>query len=108
MRVLRRIGGSAAARLTVATALLVGVLAGSPQQVAADPAPPPPVRTVSYNACGAHTCQNTVDSADTWAAKFESRMNAEGGPADVIALQEMCTGQYEALRKVLVATPRTG
>jgi endonuclease/exonuclease/phosphatase family metal-dependent hydrolase len=60
------------------------------------------VRTVSYNACGAHTCQNTVDSADEWAAKFESRMSAEGGPADVIALQELCAGQYEALEKVMV------
>ncbi|MER7696638.1 FG-GAP-like repeat-containing protein [Streptomyces sp. NPDC096095] len=88
--------------MAVGTALLVGAVAGSGHHVAADPAGPAPVRTVSYNACGAHTCQNVVDSADTWAAKFRSRMNAEGGPADVIALQEICTGQYEALRQVLV------
>ncbi|MER6772632.1 FG-GAP-like repeat-containing protein [Streptomyces bacillaris] len=104
MRALHRVRGGAAVRLAVGMALLVGAVgvAGSGQKVAADPAPPPPVRTVSYNACGAHTCQNTVDDADTWAAKFRSRMEAEGGPADVIALQEMCTGQYEALRKLLV------
>ncbi|MFF5973881.1 FG-GAP-like repeat-containing protein [Streptomyces sp. NPDC012769] len=96
--------GGAAGRSVIGLALVAGVMAGSgAQPVAADPVVPQAVRTVSYNACGAHTCQNTVDSADEWAAKFRSRMDAEGGgPADVIALQELCAGQYEALRKVLV------
>lgn len=58
------------------------------------------MRTVSYNACGASTCQNTVATADEWAAQFLERMNAVS--ADVIALQEVCAGQYEALKKLLV------
>ncbi|MFS0692321.1 FG-GAP-like repeat-containing protein [Streptomyces nitrosporeus] len=91
-----------APRLLLGLVLLLGAVTASTRPVVADPAGPQAVRTVSYNACGAHSaCQNTVDSADGWAAKFLSRMNSEAGTADVIALQEICAGQYEALRKVL-------
>ncbi|MFJ7955642.1 FG-GAP-like repeat-containing protein [Streptomyces sp. NPDC096319] len=93
---------TAIGRWILGLAVLAGSLVGGSQQpVAASEAGPQPVRTVSYNACGASTCQNTVATADEWAAQFLERMNAVG-PADVIALQELCTGQYEALKKLLV------
>lgn len=102
MKGIRSTFGSTASRLAIGLALLAGAVTGGSQPVAADPVAPQAVRTVSYNACGASTCQNTVDSAQEWAAKFQWRMGSEGGPADVIALQELCSGQYEALAKLLV------
>ncbi|GGY62005.1 hypothetical protein GCM10010363_49380 [Streptomyces omiyaensis] len=99
---IRRTLGGTTGRLAVGLALLAGAVTGASQPVAADPLAPQAVRTVTYNACGASTCQNTVDTAQEWAAKFLSRMVSEGGTADVIALQELCAGQYEALEKLLV------
>ncbi|MGW6703893.1 FG-GAP-like repeat-containing protein [Streptomyces sp. NPDC054956] len=101
MKGIRATLGTSASRLAVGLALLAGAVTGGSQPVAADPVAPQAVRTVSYNACGASTCQNTVDSAQEWAVKFQSRMQAEGGPADVITLQELCAGQYEALEGLL-------
>ncbi|MFF9147455.1 FG-GAP-like repeat-containing protein [Streptomyces sp. NPDC014861] len=92
----------AAGRSAVGLALLAGAVTGGSRPVAADPLVPQAVRTVTYNACGASTCRNTVDTAQEWAAKFRARMVSEGGTADVIALQELCAGQYEALAELLV------
>ncbi|MFD8206727.1 FG-GAP-like repeat-containing protein [Streptomyces sp. NPDC059695] len=92
---------AAAGRWIVGLAVLAGSLVGGSPPVSAAAAAPQAVRTVSYNACGASTCQNTTATADEWAAQFLERMNAVGA-ADVIALQEVCMGQYEALKKLLV------
>ncbi|CAM5280559.1 hypothetical protein SAVIM338S_00132 [Streptomyces avidinii] len=102
MNGIRRTFGSTASRLAIGLALLAGAVTGGSQPVAADPVAPQAVRTVTYNACGASKCKNTVDTAQEWAAKFRSRMVSEGGTADVIALQELCAGQYEALASLLV------
>ncbi|MEV8536024.1 FG-GAP-like repeat-containing protein [Streptomyces sp. NPDC051211] len=82
-------------------ALLAGLLSGGATPVVAAEEPVR-VRTITYNACAVSTCRNTVDTADQWAEKFRARAASEAGPADVIAFQELCDGQYEALKQKLV------
>ncbi|MGW0390822.1 FG-GAP-like repeat-containing protein [Streptomyces sp. NPDC003042] len=81
---------------------MAGLFAVMPGQgvAAADTDPvAPPVRTISYNVCGAFVdCQSTMDPA-TWADGLKGHIT--GWDTDVVMLQEACKGQYDRLRAVL-------
>ncbi|MFJ7271315.1 FG-GAP-like repeat-containing protein [Streptomyces sp. NPDC099050] len=77
-----------------------GLLAAAPAVSAGAPAGTPPVRTISYNACGAYAakCQSEMTPA-AWADGLQGHVT--DWDADVVMLQEMCKGQYDRLRQVL-------
>ncbi|MGW0940730.1 hypothetical protein ACWD3X_37765, partial [Streptomyces sp. NPDC002666] len=57
------------------------------------PAGTPPVRTISYNVCGAYAakCQSDMPLA-AWADGLQGHIT--NWDTDVVMLQEMCKGQY--------------
>ncbi|MGW5424561.1 FG-GAP-like repeat-containing protein [Streptomyces sp. NPDC003943] len=63
-----------------------------------DPATAPSVRTISYNVCGQSTCQSALD-LPTWTAKVKEQTLA--WDTDALLLQELCFGQWAALRDAL-------
>ncbi|MEU3426675.1 FG-GAP-like repeat-containing protein [Streptomyces gardneri] len=87
-----------AAALALAAALLAGLTAPALAEDVVDPATAPPVRTITYNVCGAHTCQSDLDPA-TWTA--EVREETLAWDTDALMLQELCIGQWAALRDSL-------
>ncbi|WP_405492835.1 FG-GAP-like repeat-containing protein [Streptomyces sp. NBC_00096] len=58
------------------------------------------VRTLTYNVCGAAACQSPKQLHE-WAGGLVREIDSPAGKADVVALQEMCRGQYDELRRVL-------
>ncbi|CAM5342061.1 FG-GAP-like repeat-containing protein [Streptomyces aurantiogriseus] len=64
-----------------------------------DPATAPTVRSLTYNVCGAyHVCQSDLDTA-TWTQRMVEQI--EAWDADAVMLQELCLGQWTALRDAL-------
>ncbi|MEU9147542.1 FG-GAP-like repeat-containing protein [Streptomyces sp. NPDC048349] len=88
-------------RLAAGLALVAGLFAVVPGLGAAADTDPgaPPVRTLSYNVCGAYSdCQSTMEPA-AWADGLQGHIT--GWDSDVVMLQEVCKGQYDRLRAVL-------
>ncbi|MFF7181516.1 FG-GAP-like repeat-containing protein [Streptomyces sp. NPDC008121] len=83
--------------LTAVLALLTGTVTGAAADTV-DPATAPPVRTLTYNVCGGHTCQSALD-LPTWTA--ELREQTTSWDADAVMLQELCIGQWASLRDAL-------
>ncbi|WP_282694068.1 FG-GAP-like repeat-containing protein [Streptomyces sp. CC208A] len=86
-----------------AGALAAGLVAGAPttEAVSAEaPAGTPPVRTITYNVCGADAavCRSEL-SLGAWANGVVGHIT--DWDSDVVMLQEMCKGQYDELRKLL-------
>ncbi|MFI9207413.1 FG-GAP-like repeat-containing protein [Streptomyces sp. NPDC053253] len=94
----RRGAARLAAALALAAALLAGLTAPALAEDVVDPATAPPVRTITYNVCGAHTCQSDLDPA-TWTAELREEVLA--WDTDALMLQELCIGQWVALRDSL-------
>ncbi|MCX4980925.1 VCBS repeat-containing protein [Streptomyces sp. NBC_00572] len=84
-------------RLTAVLALLAGTVTVAAADTV-DPATAPPVRTITYNVCGAHDCQSDLDLA-TWTAELRDQTLA--WDTDALMLQELCFGQWAALRDAL-------
>ncbi|MCX5226233.1 hypothetical protein [Streptomyces sp. NBC_00233] len=63
-----------------------------------DPATAPPVRTITYNVCGAHDCRSDLDLA---ARTAEIRDRGLAWDTDALMLQELCFGRWAALRDAL-------
>ncbi|WP_328944638.1 VCBS repeat-containing protein [Streptomyces sp. NBC_00250] len=84
-------------RLTAVLALLAGTVTVAAADTV-DPATAPPVRTITYNVCGAHVCQSDLDPA-TWTARLRDQTLA--WDTDALMLQELCFGQWAALRDAL-------
>ncbi|WP_426405224.1 FG-GAP-like repeat-containing protein [Streptomyces sp. R-07] len=85
-------------RLTAVLALLAGTVTVAAADTV-DPATAPPVRTITYNVCGqSSTCQSKLELPD-WTAKVRDEVLA--WDADAVMLQELCSGQYDALRTEL-------
>ncbi|MER7515865.1 FG-GAP-like repeat-containing protein [Streptomyces sp. NPDC126499] len=101
MRTIRRTLRKAAARAAAALATTLAVLCASAAPAAADtvdPATAPPVRTLTYNVCGAYTCQSALD-LPTWTGKIKDQVLT--WDTDALMLQELCFGQWAALRDAL-------
>ncbi|WP_260605794.1 VCBS repeat-containing protein [Streptomyces sp. WAC01280] len=94
----RRGAARLAAALALAAALLAGLTAPALAEDVVDPATAPPVRTITYNVCGAHTCQSDLDPA-AWTAELREEVLA--WDTDALMLQELCIGQWAALRDSL-------
>ncbi|MFJ4620164.1 FG-GAP-like repeat-containing protein [Streptomyces sp. NPDC088812] len=91
-RLLRWIG----AGLALCAALL---LPGPAHADEVDPATAPTVRSLTYNVCGAYSaCQSDLDTA-TWTERMVEQI--EAWDADAVMLQELCLGQWTALRDAL-------
>ncbi|XIE78539.1 endonuclease/exonuclease/phosphatase family protein [Streptomyces sp. SBR177] len=93
MRLLRR---TAAVLALLAAAVLPTAAPAAADTV--DPATAPPVRTLSYNVCGAYTCQSPLD-LPAWTAEVEEETLA--WDTDALLLQELCFGQWASLRTAL-------
>ncbi|MET8508226.1 FG-GAP-like repeat-containing protein [Streptomyces sp. NPDC004787] len=93
MRPLRR---TAAVLALLAAAVLPTAAPAAADTV--DPATAPPVRTLSYNVCGAYTCQSPLD-LPAWTAEVEEETLA--WDTDALLLQELCFGQWASLRTAL-------
>ncbi|MEV0452163.1 FG-GAP-like repeat-containing protein [Streptomyces sp. NPDC050600] len=88
-------------RAMVAFALLASAVLATVGPAAADavdPASAPPTRVISYNVCGASSCQSQLDLA-TWTAKVKAQ--ALAWDADALMLQELCFTQWTSLRDAL-------
>ncbi|MEU7512139.1 VCBS repeat-containing protein [Streptomyces sp. NPDC042898] len=94
----RRGAARLAAAFALAAALLAGLTAPALAEDVVDPATAPPVRTITYNVCGAHTCQSDLDPA-AWTAELREEVLA--WDTDALMLQELCIGQWAALRDSL-------
>ncbi|MDV5145692.1 FG-GAP-like repeat-containing protein [Streptomyces sp. SBC-4] len=94
----RRGAARLAAALALAAALLSGLTAPAFAEDVVDPATAPPVRTITYNVCGAHTCQSDLDLT-AWTAEIRDQTLA--WDTDALMLQELCFGQWAALRGAL-------
>lgn len=94
----RRGAARLVAALALAAALLAGLTAPAFAEDVVDPATAPPVRTITYNVCGAHTCQTDLD-LPTWTAEIRDQTLA--WDTDALMLQELCFGQWAALRDAL-------
>ncbi|MFJ4775000.1 FG-GAP-like repeat-containing protein [Streptomyces sp. NPDC088762] len=97
MRARTALRGWAAAGLVLAAGLFVSAPA-IPAESAQAPAGTPPVRTITYNVCGASDCRSEM-TLTAWADGLQKHIT--DWDADVVALQEMCKGQYDRLRQVL-------
>ncbi|MFI5494207.1 endonuclease/exonuclease/phosphatase family protein [Actinoplanes sp. NPDC051859] len=62
------------------------------------PATAGPTRVISYNVCGASACQSPL-SGPQWTTAMKREITR--WDADVVALQELCIGQWVALRDAL-------
>ncbi|GGR45418.1 FG-GAP-like repeat-containing protein [Streptomyces roseolus] len=97
MRIRRRLAGWAATG-----AMAAGLVAAVPTTAAVSAEAPvgtPPVRTITYNVCGAKTdCQSEL-GLGAWANGVVGHIT--DWDSDVVMLQEMCKGQYDELRKFL-------
>ncbi|MFB7589758.1 FG-GAP-like repeat-containing protein [Streptomyces sp. NPDC056169] len=88
-----------AAALALAAALLSGLTAPAFAEDVVDPATAPPVRTITYNVCGGwEECQSDLD-LPTWTAELRDQTLA--WDTDALMLQELCFGQWAALRDAL-------
>ncbi|MEU2238975.1 VCBS repeat-containing protein [Streptomyces sp. NPDC018338] len=94
----RRGAARLAAALALAAALFSGLTAPAFAEDVVDPATAPPVRTITYNVCGAHTCRSDLDPA-AWTAELREEVLA--WDTDALMLQELCIGQWAALRDSL-------
>lgn len=81
--------------LALAMALMVTASTAMP---AAQAAVDDPVNVVTYNVCGNSTCRADTDTA-TWTNAMVQEITTRN--ADVVALQELCFGQWAALRTAL-------
>jgi len=95
--------GNIRSRWAAVLALTAGLLlpaTGARAVENTDPATAGPVRTVSYNVCGASfTCQSKLPLGE-WATAVTDQVTA--WDADAVMLQELCAGQYEELTHRLV------
>jgi endonuclease/exonuclease/phosphatase family metal-dependent hydrolase len=84
--------------------LVAGLFAGTAGPAAAEAAAPAgkPVSLISYNVCGAWTCQSSAADEDVWVDQALQKV-PDLGATDVILLQELCAGQYEKLMERLGA-----
>ncbi len=81
----------------IGAGLLVAVPAARADIV--DPGTAPPIRVVSYNVCGASSvCRSPLTTA-RWVAAIKREITAWN--ADTVMLQELCIGQWIALRAAL-------
>lgn len=94
MRLLQR---ALAALLLLASAVLATAGPAAAEDVV-DPATAPSVRVISYNVCGASTCQSKLD-LPAWTAKVKQQTLA--WDADALMLQELCFTQWTSLRTAL-------
>ncbi|RSM73081.1 hypothetical protein DMB66_03260 [Actinoplanes sp. ATCC 53533] len=83
----------AAAAATAAMVVLAPATAGRADVVT--PATAGPIRTISYNVCGASACQSTL-GLSAWTTAIKREITA--WDADAVMLQELCIGQWVALR----------
>ncbi|MET9384172.1 FG-GAP-like repeat-containing protein [Streptomyces sp. NPDC002928] len=75
------------------------LLPGSAYADEVDPASAPTVRSLTYNVCGGYEkCQSGLDTA-TWTGVMVEQVTA--WDADAVMLQELCIGQWAALRDAL-------
>lgn len=86
--------------LTTGLALCAALLLpGTAHADEVDPASAPNVRSLSYNVCGAYSgCRSELDTA-AWTARMVEEIQA--WDADTVLLQELCIGQWTALRDAL-------
>ncbi|MFI6417908.1 FG-GAP-like repeat-containing protein [Streptomyces sp. NPDC050842] len=96
----RRGAARLAAALALAAALLAGTMAAPAfAEDVLDPATAPPVRTITYNVCGGwEECQSDLDLT-AWTAELRDQTLA--WDTDALMLQELCIGQWVALRDAL-------
>ncbi|MFJ7159818.1 FG-GAP-like repeat-containing protein [Streptomyces sp. NPDC101118] len=96
----RRTFGTWMATGLVAAAGVLVTGSVTPASSAGAPEGTPPVRTISYNACGAYAakCQSELTPA-AWTEGLQGHVT--DWDADVVMLQEMCKGQYDRLQQVL-------
>lgn len=85
-------------------AALLAVLAvtASPSRADADTVDPgtaPPIRTLTYNVCGASAPCRSALTTRAWAT--EVRRQAAAWSADAVMLQELCIGQWIELRRTM-------
>ncbi|WP_435972056.1 FG-GAP-like repeat-containing protein [Streptomyces sp. Qhu_M48] len=79
--------------------LTASMLPGPAVADTVEPATAPPVRTLSYNVCGASSaCRSSLD-LPTWTAAVKQQVLA--WDTDALLLQELCVGQWAALRDAL-------
>ncbi|MFH9722166.1 FG-GAP-like repeat-containing protein [Streptomyces sp. NPDC017254] len=85
-------------RLTAVLALLAGTVTAAAADTV-DPVTAPPVRTLTYNVCGqSSACRSALELPD-WTAKVRDQVL--DWDADAVMLQELCFGQWDALRTAL-------
>ncbi|MGW2561587.1 hypothetical protein ACWCXB_20485 [Streptomyces sp. NPDC001514] len=92
-------------RVISGLALVAGIFAGATSPATAQSSSDAQIGLVSYNVCGGwEACQRPLAAvpgktpgqrAGDWAAEAVGK--AQLGGADVIMLQELCKGQYDAL-----------
>ncbi|MGW6389754.1 FG-GAP-like repeat-containing protein [Streptomyces sp. NPDC055103] len=96
---MRRGAARLAAAFALAAALLSGLTAPAFAEDVVDPATAPPVRTITYNVCGGwEECRSDLD-LPTWTAELRDETLA--WDTDALMLQELCIGQWAALRDAL-------
>ncbi|GAA0914296.1 endonuclease/exonuclease/phosphatase family protein [Virgisporangium aurantiacum] len=84
--------------LVLLVAIGTAVLAPAAHADVVSPGTAGPVRTISYNVCGASTCQSPL-SLSAWTTEMKRQITA--WDADAVMLQELCLGQWIALRDAL-------
>jgi len=93
--------GSLWPRWVVALAVGVGLLipAATARADVVDSATAPSIRSITYNVCGGYTpCQSGLDTP-SWVNAMKSEITA--WDSDAVMLQELCIGQWAALRSAL-------
>ncbi len=86
------------AKRLAATMLGAGLLvaSGPVRADVVDPATAPTIRSLTYNVCGGYApCRSGLDTA-AWTAALKQQVDA--WDTDVVMLQELCIGQWIALR----------
>ncbi|GAA3395609.1 FG-GAP-like repeat-containing protein [Streptomyces roseoviridis] len=92
----RHLRAAAVLALVAAAVLPTAAPAGAD---AVDPGTAPPIRTLSYNVCGAKSdCRSALEVSD-WTA--EVREETLAWDTDALLLQELCFGQWKHLRNAL-------
>ncbi|SCD55323.1 Metal-dependent hydrolase, endonuclease/exonuclease/phosphatase family [Streptomyces sp. SolWspMP-sol7th] len=96
-RRLRRLGAVTAALLLCLSAHVLSATVAAADTV--EPGSAPPLRSISYNVCGASAaCRSELD-LPSWTAIVTGQ--ARDWNADSVMLQELCHGQWESLRDAL-------
>ncbi|MFJ3905701.1 FG-GAP-like repeat-containing protein [Streptomyces sp. NPDC090025] len=98
MRLFQRLFPRALATLLLLASAVLTTAGPAAAEDVVEPASAPPVRVISYNVCGASTCQSALD-LPAWTAKVKEQTLA--WDADALMLQELCYTQWTSLRTAL-------